>query len=115
VQPTLLLALNNIISCDTINIDQSLFKKDRTLKYFFFYVKYLFNEEKIETKTINSHGSGPDSCKFNSRIVNLNEENKRIKGKKINLLPETVSKNRVMSDDEEMIECKNKSKYMLNS
>jgi hypothetical protein len=75
-------------------------------------VKYLFNEEKIETKTINSHGSGPESSKFNSRIVNLNEENKRIKGKKINLLPETVSKNRKMSDIEEVIDCKYKSKTM---
>lgn len=76
-------------------------------------MKYLFNEEKIEIKTINSNGSDPDSSKFNSRIVNFNEENKRIKGKKINLLQKTVSQNRKMSDNGSMNDYKDKSKKFL--
>ena len=70
-----------------MNIDQNFVKKDKALKYYFFYVKYLFNEDKIEMKSVNSINSNIDNSKYNSRVVNINEENKRIKGKKMQLLP----------------------------
>ena len=86
-------------------------KKDKALKYFFFFVKYLFNEEKIEFKTLNSQGSSGEPSKvMNPRIVNLNEEGKRIKGKKFNLFQETKSKNDYLSDNEVIFEGKSECK-----
>ena len=76
-------------------------------------MKYLFNEDKIELKTITSQGSGTEATKFNSRIVNLIEENKRIKGKKINLLHDSKPTIRKMFNNEDNLDFKNKSNICI--
>jgi hypothetical protein len=75
------LLLTNSISCDVVSLDQSIFKKDKALKYYFFYIKYLFNEDRVEIKT-NSQNNTDGSENLNSRVININNENKKIKGKK---------------------------------
>jgi hypothetical protein len=57
-------------------------KKDKAIKYYFFYIKFLFSEDIVEVKN-NCPNSNSESSEVNSRVVNFNEENKRIKGKKM--------------------------------
>lgn len=98
------LSLVNVISCDVLSIDQTIFKKDKALKYNFFYIKYLFSEDKVE-RSFNSQYT-EDSQKYNSRVVNINEENKRIRGKRMHLINPLKRSNIIKENNDKLFEMK---------
>lgn len=104
-QPFLKISIVNAISCSVMKLNDLNIKG---IKNYFFYIKYLFNEDKVEMRSISSYRA--EVCS-NSRVVNFDEENKRIKGGKKMLLINSLKK--VISNEDKDLMLKEKSSNNL--